>query len=358
MAVFSGAIAAVAAVGAAVGTAATVAAVAAAVVAVSMAVGVVGLAVTAVGMVTGNKDLLKAGKIMGYVGLAGGLAGGIAGGFAGASGSFALADPSSSFLTQIQDAAGSFGEGFTQTFADAANTAGNWDKYDAWMAKGDVVSLPDTSAVGGAVNSTTSGGGTTVPTGTGGTVPNQNVALTGMEDQVTQQNAFGNPAAGTTIPSDINTVNTVVAPTSVTQPVVTPTSVAPTSLNAPMRLDVGQYGNDGLSNMQAANLDRMTGLGASSQGGAPGMFDFMKNVPDYIKYGGVTAVGQAGAGLLQGVMASSNLDDQNRLKAQEIAVAQQAQNRQDAQLANNMAPIAWSPFANNQYRGPAGILNS
>lgn len=53
----------------------TVATVAAAAVAVSAVIGVAGLAVSAVGMVTKNKGLLQAGKIMGYVGMAGGLAG-------------------------------------------------------------------------------------------------------------------------------------------------------------------------------------------------------------------------------------------------------------------------------------------
>jgi len=358
MAVFT---AAVAAVAAAVATT-TVVTVAAAVVAVSMAVGVVGLAVTAVGMVTGNKDLLKAGKIMGYVGLAGGLAGGIAGGFAGAAGSFALADPSSSFLTQIQDAAGSFGEGFTQTFADAANTAGNWDKYDAWMAKGDVVPLPTDSSAATAVNAAVPGGTTTGATSTGGTVPNQNVALTNMEDQVTQAQAFGTPAASANITPDINTVNTGTAiPVNASTGVNNPAAPGQNFFSNSTPAISGQYGaTPSNADVFNANANRLMGAGnlTGTQAAAPGMFDFMKNVPDYIKYGGVTAVGQAGAGLLQGVMASSNLDDQNRLKAQEIAVAQQAQNRQDAQLANNMAPIAWSPFANNQYRGPAGILNS
>ena len=89
MAVISAAVAAVATAvstigAAAAGTAtigAAVAATAAATVAVSTVIGVAGLAVTAVGMVTKNQGLLKAGKIMGYVGLAGSVAGGLTGGF-------------------------------------------------------------------------------------------------------------------------------------------------------------------------------------------------------------------------------------------------------------------------------------
>lgn len=67
------------AVAAAVATT-TVATVAAAVVAVSIAVGTVGLALSVVGMITGDKTLSSVGKYMGYAGIAGGIAGGAIGG--------------------------------------------------------------------------------------------------------------------------------------------------------------------------------------------------------------------------------------------------------------------------------------
>jgi hypothetical protein len=70
-------------------TAATVGAVATAVVTTSAAIGVVGLGLTAVGMVTKNESLLKAGRIAGYVGLAGGLVGWGAGSAAMGAGEFA-----------------------------------------------------------------------------------------------------------------------------------------------------------------------------------------------------------------------------------------------------------------------------
>lgn len=76
MAIVSGAVLAIAAAIAAP----TFATVATAAVAVSTVIGVAGLAVSAVGLITKNEDLLKAGKIMGYVGLAGGLLGGAIGG--------------------------------------------------------------------------------------------------------------------------------------------------------------------------------------------------------------------------------------------------------------------------------------
>lgn len=64
-------------------TAAGMAAVGSALVAVSSVIGVAGLATSVIGLATGNKDLLKAGKVMGYIGLAGGIAGGLTGGIGG-----------------------------------------------------------------------------------------------------------------------------------------------------------------------------------------------------------------------------------------------------------------------------------
>lgn len=79
IAAVSATMAAVSTIGAAAAGAATVgaavAATASAVVAISSVVGMAGLAVTAVGAITGNEDLLSAGKIMGYVGLGGSLLG-------------------------------------------------------------------------------------------------------------------------------------------------------------------------------------------------------------------------------------------------------------------------------------------
>lgn len=375
MAVFSGAIAAVAAVGAAVGTAATVAAVASAVVAVSMAVGVVGLAVTAVGMVTGNKDLLKVGKIMGYVGLAGGLAGGIAGGIGGVMNLGADAG--------LSEIAQGFGGGFMDAFKHAANPEAFGNELAAKAASEGATQQALGQAIGDAAQLSGQAGGFNAASPDGSMVleamPNggyQVVPPAANIDQSTipyDRGADLNPD-----PNASKTYAENLAASGATTPGVTPTGVTSTGVtstgvnnhaapgqnffsNSTPAIS-GQYGATS-SNADVFNANANRLLGASNITGgtpaaAPGMFSFMDKVPDYIKYGGVTAVGQAGAGLLQGVMASSNLDDQNRLKAQEIAVAKQAQNIRDAQYANNMAPIAWSPFANNQYLGPAGILNS
>ncbi len=88
MAIVSAAIAAIAAVGSTIaagaGAAAIGTAVAVAAVNVGTLVGVIGLGMSVVGMVTGNKTLSKVGGYLGLAGGAMGLAGGLAGGMAGA----------------------------------------------------------------------------------------------------------------------------------------------------------------------------------------------------------------------------------------------------------------------------------
>jgi hypothetical protein len=364
-------VSAVAAVSLAVATT-TFATVAAAVVAVSMAVGMVGLAVTAVGIVTGNKDLLKAGKIMGYVGLAGGLAGGIAGGIGSVMNLGADAG--------LSEIAQGFGGGFMDAFKHAANPEAFGNELAAKAASEGATQQALGQAVGDAAQLSGQAGGFNAASPDGSIVleamPNGGYQVVPPPASIDASTILYDRGA------DLNTeqyaskayADTLAAsgPANVgTQPVSQP-SVASTGVNAPAVKEPnilnykysGQYDAPpvGQSNADVfnANANRLLNAGniTGTPAAEPGVFDFMKNVPDYIKYGGVTAVGQAGAGLLQGVMASSNLDDQNRLKAQEIAVAQQKQNRLDAQFANTMAPTS-VVFANNQYRaGIPGILNS
>ena len=112
MPVFSTAAVAVLAVGSAVGTAATVAAVATAVVTVSAAIGVVGLALSVVGAITGDKTIGKIGKYMGYAGIVGGLAGAAVGGIGALS------------------SGGGFLQGAMAPFSEAANlTEQIWNDY-------------------------------------------------------------------------------------------------------------------------------------------------------------------------------------------------------------------------------------
>lgn len=93
--------------------------VAAAVVSVSAVIGVAGLAVTAVGAITGNKDLLKAGEWMGYAGIAGGLIGG------GIGGAGALLNGTGTFL---EGAAGAYS-------GAAAHVSQAWDEgIGSWFA--------------------------------------------------------------------------------------------------------------------------------------------------------------------------------------------------------------------------------
>lgn len=99
----------------------SIATAATAVVAVSAAIGVAGLAVSAVGMITKNKDLLKVGKIMGYVGLAGSLAGGALGGVGGLmeGGKGFLEGASGAFQTageRIGDVASSYADNISNFF--------------------------------------------------------------------------------------------------------------------------------------------------------------------------------------------------------------------------------------------------
>lgn len=359
-------VSAVAAVSLAVATT-TFATVAAAVVAVSMAVGMVGLAVTAVGIVTGNKDLLKAGKIMGYVGLAGGLAGGIAGGIGSVMNLGADAG--------LSEIAQGFGGGFMDAFKHAANPEAFGNELAAKAASEGATQQALGQAVGDAAQLSGQAGGFNAASPDGSIVleamPNGGYQVVPPPASIDASTILYDRGA------DLNTeqyaskayADTLAAsgPANVgTQPVSQP-SVASTSVNAPAVKETnilnykysGQYDAPpvGQSNADVfnANANRLLNTGTPA---AKGTFDFMNNVPDYVKYGGVTALAQGGAGLLQGVMASSNLDDQNRLKGQEIAVAQQKQNRLDAQFANTMVPTS-VVFANNQYRaGIPGILNS
>lgn len=127
MAIVTATIAAVAAsvtavstIGAAVAGAATVsaavAATASAVVAVSNVIGMIGLVVTAAGAITGNEDLLSAGKIMGYVGLGGSLAG---------FGVGAAAEGFKAFSSRMGDLyASSWDKGMGKMFSKGADSAG------------------------------------------------------------------------------------------------------------------------------------------------------------------------------------------------------------------------------------------
>lgn len=122
--------AAVVAIAAAVATT-TVATVATAVVATSIAVGAMGAVVGGIGMAIGNKDLMFAGKVMGYVGLAGGLAGGVMGGLGAAMGA-----AGSEGLTFTQGAADAFA-GASQHIENAWNSGiGGWFSGGSKIAGG------------------------------------------------------------------------------------------------------------------------------------------------------------------------------------------------------------------------------
>lgn len=113
----AGAAAAGAMVAAGAATAAGMAAVGSGLVAVSAVVGVAGLATSVIGMATGNKDLLKAGKIMGYIGLGAAVAGGLAGGVGG------LLEGGSGFFEGVKGAFTGVGAEAAPTPDDVASTS-------------------------------------------------------------------------------------------------------------------------------------------------------------------------------------------------------------------------------------------
>lgn len=120
-------------------TAAGMAAVGSGLVAVASVVGVAGLATSVIGMATGNKDLLKAGKVMGYIGLAGGIAGGITGGIGG------MMEGGSGFLEGVKGAftgvAGAADAAPTQ--ADLAQTGSTMFSSEAGTSvTGPMTSIP------------------------------------------------------------------------------------------------------------------------------------------------------------------------------------------------------------------------
>lgn len=282
--------AAVVAVAAAVATT-TVATVATAVVAVSVAIGTVGAVVGTVGMAIGNKDLMFAGKIMGYVGLAGGLAGGVMGGLgalAGATGSEGL----------------TFGQGFADTYASySQHLSDGWKNgVGSWFSGGDKVagaagSTPGTPpvsssevAAGKGVNPAdfaTGGTGPATPVQTPSLTPINTGAIEGTQAPI---------ATPTTAPVAAPTVGGTGAPG-----VVTP--------DAP-----GTLAN--LNNSASWVPQETTGIVSEATKAAAGM-------PDWMKYSMMTTGAQGVTGLASGYFQGQQAEDQ-------LAQQQQLNDRNEA----------------------------
>lgn len=276
---------------------ASVATVAAAVVATSIAVGVAGLAVTAVGMVTKNEGLLKAGKIMGYVGMAGGLAGGAIGGLG------ALSE------------GGGFIQGATDAFSSASSGIGKaWDN-----GIGSLFNAGDASAVSGAVE----GPANFTP---GATNPGINSAAPSTSIDGAAAIDAPTPAVGAPVDAAASAASAPapVAPVSAAPaaPVTATPAVAPPA--APGSMPAGLF-NDGIGGM------------AGAPAAQPSLLNSISNVPDWVKFSAMTTGAQglsgAAAGWYQGASAEQRLEFDKLIN-------QQRQNQVQYQNQNNAyAPL-------------------
>jgi len=296
MAVFT---AAALAIGAAIATT-TAATVAAAVVTTSIAIGVAGLAVTAVGLVTKNQDLLKAGKIMGYVGLAGGLAGGAIGGFG------ALASGTE----------GGFAAGAGDAFAGASQfLKEGWDTGVGSLFSGG-------EQVAGAVPGAASGQQPFVPSEAN---PGINAAAPSTSID---------PAASLPGPTATNGVNPAsTAPQTVAAH--SPSIPVPASPQDPLdpfaqqvNANLSQVGQTGQGSVLAPSVvippsaPAPTGLAA---------------MPEWAKYAGVTTAGQGVSGLASGYFTGQSAEE--NLRQQQLVNQQQQTQLQLLNKQGSYAPL-------------------
>ncbi len=325
MPVFTGAALAVMGAAATIGTATATAgaiamSVATAAVAVSAAVGVAGLAVTAVGMITKDKGLMKAGKIMGYVGLAGAAAGGLVGGL-------------STFMTGGAD---TFLSGVSGAFTGAAGKTG--EAMDMW---GGIFS-PDAGAavnapLGGQIDPTTAVGATPTnpnftPSGTPGVgeFPSTSIAP-GSDTAIMQQKVGGFDSLVQTPP-----VASAPAPTVGTTPVVatpqTPTVATPGMAQTPTT---------------GFTLPTETQALTPAAIKAKSMLDGM---PDWMKMSMMTTAGQGLSGMLSGYMAGTSAEEQ--LEFQKLVNAQRQGQVDLMNQRTSYAPlVSFKPKT-----GPAGMV--
>lgn len=299
MAVFTAAVTSVAALvtGA---TAVSAATVAAAAVTVSTAIGVAGLAVTAVGLVTKNESLLKAGKIMGYVGLAGGLAGGAIGGIGAVAGG------------------GSFVQGAADAFAGASQfIKEGWDSgVGSFFSGGDKIAGP----IGGGADS----------------LSQTTDKLTAVNDQTRAALDSAGNMSSTAGAVDMSTAANAPSPdvlASQQAAMGAPVSAAP----APA------VPKNPLPAYAGANAVPIPGAPA-----APDSPGFLSSMPEWSKYALTTTAGQGISGLASGYFTGLSAEEQLKQKQLEN---QQTQNQ--IQLLNRQG--SYAPLI--QFRGP-GLANS
>ena len=309
MAVITAAVSAVVAAAATVGAAATgaatvaaaVASVASAVVAVSTAVGVAGLVVGGIGMAIGNKDLMFAGKIMGYVGMAGGLAGGLIGGIG--------AVATESGLSFAQGFGGAF-TGASQHLSEAWNNG-----VGGWLSGGDKVT--------GAI--------TTQPASSPGTLgPGGNPASQLPEVGGKVVNTVGDASKVLEVPgassSGVNSLDSVMAPApNIPGGGATPVPTAPVT-QVPGVPQISAY--TPISGPQNTIMATKLAAGGTPAAGG-GLVDTLSGMPDWMKYSMATTGLQGVTGLAGGYFQGQSAEEQ---LAQQKLVAQREENQR--QLLN------------------------
>ena len=293
----------------------TMATVATAIVATSIAIGVAGLAVTAVGMITKNDGLLKAGQIMGYVGLAGGLAGGVVGGIGG------MMEGGAGFLAGAKGA-------YTGAAGALSEAEGEYGSFfsaseGASVASGSPGAAGATGATPGAAPGLTSA----TPAAPGAT----SGLPAGTELSAGAPNVNGSLSSGNSLMGNVPEVKALTPLYAPTPPVpLTPGTIVPST--------------NSLYNTGSATVGNLTTVA-----GEAGKKAAESTIPDWVKLAGMTTAGQglsgAAAGWFQGASAEQRIEF-------EKLINEQNRNQINYQNKNNQyAPLL--SFAGGP-AGPAG----
>lgn len=316
----------------------TVATVATAVVAVSAAIGVAGLAVTAVGMITKNQDLLKAGKIMGYVGLAGGLAGGAIGGLGAMAegGSFlqGAADAFSGAASLTKDAVSSYADNVSNFFNPQAADNVMAEVTQESLGTGIVAGTNPNAAAGlNTIGMDQAAMGQGISAGTAG-LESAGAPITGAAD-----------AAGSVAESLADNVGAQTGPAvpNAPAPIQAPTApITPQSPGVAVNPDTGTF---------------ISGIGRVGDGAANTIVPktaegLWSSMPDYMKYAAITTGTQGLSGLASGYY--QGLSAEEKLNFEKL-VNQQNQNQVQYLNKNN----AYAPLVkfNTQPNPTTGLIN-
>lgn len=293
--------AAVAAVTAAVAMT-TVATVATAVVAVSTAIGVTGLVVGGIGMAIGNEDLMFAGKIMGYVGMAGGLAGGLIGGIGAVATNSGL----------------SFTQGFGDAFAGASQHLSDaWNNgVGGWLSGGDKI----TGAVGGAADDVAAGAAKGPMSSPGVTADGK--AMAAFPEVADSPTAISTPIDAGSV--SVGTQAPNLAAPGVSAPAVT--APATQAVNAPSTISA------------MGNASNWAPAAAPAGGGGlvSSATEGLTNMPDWMKYSMMTTGAQGITGLAGGYFQGKSAEEQ--LEQQKLITQREENQRQLLNRQGNQIP--------------------